>query len=64
MEACDVAAKAADQSSMSFRVFVNFNYDKMAPSGINTHTPNTPVCVLHVWGRRHGWWYRMNILFG
>lgn len=45
MEACDlVAAKTADQSSMSFRVFTNFNDDKMTPSDTNTHHMLRCVC--------------------
>lgn len=49
MEASDlVAAKAADQSPTTFRVFITFNDDKMTPSGMNTHHTPT-VCVLHAW---------------
>lgn len=46
MEASDlVAAKAADQSPTTFRVFITFNDDKMTPSGINTHHTLRCVCA-------------------
>lgn len=70
-ETCDLAAaEAADQSPTAFRVFMNFNDDKMPRSGINTHHTLRCVCVCVVcstWGEggggRHRWWYQMNILF-